>query len=158
MCINSVIQCDFCGNIDQNGVANNFWTRRIHSGPVCYGGRCQIHAPKCWEICKFWKQNGILFYIFRSNYSIIIGLLYSKFLLSVFHEKRQDFCSLKKKKFNWLSKSKFPKIIFRKISWFDMYEVEIRLSLITYLMNKNSLWASFDSYSWIRCSNLDFLY
>ena len=36
MCINSVFQCDICGNIDQNGVANNFWTRRIHSGPVCH--------------------------------------------------------------------------------------------------------------------------
>ena len=35
MCINWVFQCDFCGNIDQNGVANNFWTRWIHSGPVC---------------------------------------------------------------------------------------------------------------------------
>ena len=91
------------------------------------------------KYASFENKMAYFFYIFQSNYSIIIGLLYSKFLLSVFHEKRQDFCSLKKKIFNWLSKSKFPKIIFRKISWFDMYEVEIRLSLITYLMNKNSL-------------------
>ena len=32
-----ILKCDFCGDIDQNGVANNFWTRQIHSGPVCYG-------------------------------------------------------------------------------------------------------------------------
>ena len=52
-------------------------------------------------------------------------------ILNVFYSiswKRQDFCTLKEKTFNVLPKSKFPKIGFCNISWFDMSEVFMNLS------------------------------